>query len=105
MKKLIIGLVCLFPTVANATAIVCLFEKTKERFNIVSMTNGDYIQWSGGNWVAVVTDYKDGYLTLAQYADTATFKMVLNSKDFRGYGSMSKYSGEKIEGPILCAVD
>lgn len=106
MRYLIIALLALFPSIAHAkmTALVCLFTPTKERFNIISRDGGDYIQWGQGSFAAVNSSFEDGYLIIAQYGETGTFRMVWDPKTGRGYGGVVDYNDKELKGDILCAV-
>lgn len=97
-------MIAIWPTTAWASALVCLFEPTKERFNIITRGNDDYIQWSGGSFVAVNSRLQDGYLIIEQYGDVATFRMVWNPKNGAGYGGIVTYGGKELKGGIVCAV-
>lgn len=106
MVRVLAILLALWPTLAQAEigAIVCLFVPTKERFNLISKGSTDYIQWSGGEFVAVQTEFDGQYLIIAQYADTATFRMVWDTKSKRGYGGLVDYNGNELKGDIVCTV-
>lgn len=94
----------MLPMAAQASALVCLFEPTKERFNIITKGNDDYIQWSGGPFTAVNSRLEGEYLIIEQYGDVATFRMVWRPKDGVGYGGIVTYKGQEIKGGIICAV-
>lgn len=106
MRYLIVALLALFPSVAYAkmTALVCLFTPTKERFNLISREGGDFIQWGQGPFSAVNSTMDEGYLIIAQYGETATFKMVWDPKTGKGYGGVVSYDDREVKGEIICAV-
>lgn len=106
MRYLIAALLALFPSVSHAkmTALVCVFTPTKERFNIISREGGDFIQWGQGPFSAVNSSMDEGFLIIAQYGDTATFRMVWDPKTGKGYGGVVDYSNKELKGDILCAV-
>lgn len=106
MSYLIFALLALFPSVAYAkmAALVCLFTPTKERFNIISRDGGDFIQWGQGPFTAVNSQMDEGFLIIAQYGDTATFRMVWDPRTGKGYGGVVSYDKKELKGDILCAV-
>lgn len=91
---------------ASATnkALVCLFEPTKDRFNIITKGTDDYIQWNSDKFEAVVTTFEENMLILQQYGRTGTFRMVWNPATGTGYGGVEGFDGNKVEGKIICAV-
>lgn len=107
MKKVLLALLLVLPTVARAepTALMCLFEPLNFRFNLVNKNGVDMIQWEGSPFQAVVINSDGKYLTVHQYANTATFKAVIDIQTLKGYGAAHLFSGEDMEGRIICATD
>lgn len=106
MRKIIVAALMLFATSSHAgnLALVCLFEPTKERFNIVTKGTDDYIQWGSDKFEAILTSFEEEMLIVHQYGRTGTFRMVWHPKTGAGYGGVEAFDGKKIEGKILCAV-
>lgn len=107
MKKVLLALLLVLPTAAKAepSALMCLFEPLKLRFNLVNKNGIDLIQWEGNPFTAVVLTVDDQYLTVRQYANTATFKALIDIKTLSGYGAAHLFSGEDVDGKIICATD
>lgn len=104
MARLVAFLLMMCPLTAQASALVCLFEATNERFNIITKGTDDYIQWGGGPFTAVNSRLEDGFLIIEQYGDVATFRMVWHPKTGQGYGGAVHYNGKEVKGNIICAV-
>lgn len=106
MRYIIIALLALLPSAAYAkmTALVCVFKPTKERFNIISREGNDFIQWGQGPFSAVNSSLDEGFLVIAQYGETATFRMVWDPKTGQGYGGVVSFDNKEVKGEIICAV-
>lgn len=106
MRKIIVAALMLSATSTQAAnlALVCLFEPTKERFNIVTKGTDDYIQWEGSKFEAVLTSFEEEMLIVQQYGRTGTFRMVWHPKTGSGYGGVEGFDGKRLEGKIICAV-
>ncbi len=104
MRWVVMALAMALPVQAHAGALVCLFEPTKERFNIIWKDNSDYIQWGGGPFTAVNSRIEEEYLIIEQYGEVATFRMVWHPKTGQGYGGVVHYNGQELKGKIICAV-
>lgn len=111
MKKIFLAFLLALPTVAWAAeandqkALVCLYKPMNFRFNLVNNKGIDMIQWEGGPFQAVVLNLDEKYLSVKHYANTATFRALIDPKTLIGWGEISLYSGEKTQGEIICAVD
>lgn len=106
MRLIIVAALTLFANSAMAvnSALVCLFEPTKDRFNIITKGTDDYIQWNSDKFEAIVTTFEDDMLIVQQYGRTGTFRMVWHPKTGAGYGGVESFDGKKVEGKIICAV-
>lgn len=107
MKKVLLALLMVLPTAAKAepTALLCLFEPLKLRFNLINDKGIDFIQWGSNPLQAVVLTADEKYLMVKQYANTATFKAVIDIKTLNGWGATHLFSGEDVDGKIICATD
>lgn len=107
MKKVLLALLMVLPVTAKAgdSALMCLFEPTATRFNVINQNGIDMIQWESNPFQAVVLTVDDKYLTIKQYGSTATFKALVDIKTLNGYGEISPFKGEKFSGKIICALD
>jgi len=105
MRKIIVAALALFASQASAkdTALVCVFKATGERFNLVSIEGADYIQWGTGKFEGIVSKFENPYLTVTQYGQMGTFRMVYDAPKGVGYGGVVSFDGKEMEGEILCA--
>lgn len=107
MKWVLLALLLVLPIAAKAepTALVCLYEPLKMRFNLVNKNGIDMIQWEGNAFQAVVLTVDEKFLTIKHYGSTAIFKAIVDIKTLQGYGGIFLFSGDKTEGAIICATD
>lgn len=108
MRRTLIAISVLFAIPAQAaesTALMCLFKPLTLRFNLVTVSGQDMIQWESSGFQAVVATVEEHYLTVRHYAPSATFKAVIDIETMQGYGGITTFNGEKSEGSIICAPD